>query len=225
MCSRLRELNAIDLSQLDLVKTRFNSTLKASPPTKAPPFSTNAVHGFSEIEARQLRIFKLWRAMGCRISTITNIDTQAQVNMAKCLELKKEGFKFIHLVSNHEKVMGLNKKFVPLDVYMETVAAFPETLPITRADAKEVTRLVGQNAKPHSFRRSLALAIRLRLHKQGYSIWKMIPKAILERINIILGWETESVSFKDYTLDYLDYISSSIFVHNYTFDYILTGSS
>ncbi len=163
--------------------------------------------------------------MGCRISTITNIDIQAQANMAKCLELQKEGFKFIHLVSNHEKVAGLNKKFVPLDVYMETVAAFQDTLPITRADAKEVTRLVGQNAKPHSFRRSLAVAIRLRLHKQGYTLWKMIPEAILERINIILGWESESVSFKDYTLDYLDYISSSIYSHDFTYDYILTGSS
>ena len=113
--------------------------------------------------------------------------------------------------------------------YIPTELLSEETSYIFPIGETDVTNLLTQmnvnkpnqlRLSPHSFRRSLAVSIRV----YGFKVFGIEKpadyKGIMHRINMILQWENKSQEFFKYTLDFKMHLTRIFVTRQIIYDYV-----
>ena len=111
-------------------------------------------------------------------------------------------------------------RFIPINIANQAAFDFPVTRQFVNAYI-----LQPMGISSHSFRRGLAIAIRIMLEEMGFASKAKIM-LVLKAVNKICGWSMSSLEFFDYTIDYkchtnLEFPDITLYM-NYIRDYYLS---
>ena len=199
---RLLVLRRIDVdapSQVayqEVIRGRVALGNKSYSPTQALPITTTQLKNFKSRYSSYGPIADFWLFTGFRMSSMSS----ESLSMSKLRHVPK-----MWIVSTESKSTFsadiADWRYVPAHIADPVQNMLP--IPRWKLDQNVVRCLTG---KSHSFRRTTALAIRIRAEKLGVSL-----PSIQGRINRSLGWRIQTdASFKHYTKGFMNFMGTSL---------------
>jgi len=213
---RLLVLRRIDVdapSQVayqEVIRSRITLGNKSYSPTQALPITVTQLKNFKSRYPSYGPVVDFWLFTGFRMSSISS-ESLCIPNLPRAPG--------ISIVSTESKSAfnpdTADWRYVPSLIADPVKNMLP--LPRWKLDQNVVRCLTG---KSHSFRRTTALAIRIRAEKLGIKIL-----SIQDRINRCLGWQISTdASFKHYTKDFMNFMGTSLPVSEDLIEYVFRKS-
>ena len=176
----------------EVARSRLKLASKNYNPQSAPPLSEYQVRTLLHRNPSARPITEFWLFTGFRVSSLTSEALTIEVNNESYWSLV-----FTQSKSQFDPEMA-DWRYVPTHLCLKVKPLLP--IPRHKLDEEIISPLGG---KSHSFRRTVALAIR-----QRADLLKVPIDAIQQRINQILGWSMATdKSFQHYTRDSFQFVS------------------
>ncbi len=215
--------SSLELALLDKAQRRAVLAVKAQPHSKAPPVFHDALHNCS---FKQILLVSLWANIGARVSAFKTLTFDCFPPLEVLQNSKADFVKFSYDKSKTNAFKG----YVPRKVILRLVEidaarapGAPRLLPVSQFNIDTLLCTLGSHFKSHSFRRALAISIRVYLARVGLETEKEISAAegILPRVNKLFGWKTNMLF--EYSRDFKDFMYRSFITEDVIFNYILEG--
>ena len=223
-CRGLQIQMFLQAELLSRAQTRLGHMFNADPPHKAHPVLPAMIRGLTE---REWAMLHFWvNAGGLRVGSFLHVIPNTLPSREELICSPGSYGKFIPFVSGEDKTrkfVHYVPKLVLADCYAVTTSAL---FPVRRGEIDDLMKKL-RPSTPHGVRRTFALAARLELHGLGWSTVKQIKDqaTFLMRINLLAGWSSTSLSFFEYTKDFLNFKNYTSFyaLRKEVMEYILTG--
>ncbi len=215
--------SSLELALLDKAQRRAVLAVKAQPHSKAPPVFHDALHNCS---FKQILLVSLWANIGARVSAFKTLTFDCFPPLEVLQNSKADFVKFSYDKSKTNAFKGYAPRKVILrlvEIDAARAPGAPRLLPVSQFNIDTLLCTLGSHFKSHSFRRALAISIRVYLARVGLETEKEISAAegILPRVNKLFGWKTNMLF--EYSRDFKDFMYRSFITEDVIFNYILEG--
>ena len=193
----------------EVARSRLKLASKNYNPQSAPPLSEYQVRTFLHRNPSARPITEFWLFTGFRVSSLTSEALAIEVNNESYWSLV-----FTQSKSQFDPEVA-DWRYVPTHLCLKVKPLLP--IPRHKLDEEIISPLGG---KSHSFRRTVALAIR-----QRADLLKVPIDAIQQRINQVLGWSMATdKSFQHYTRDSFQFVSRKFPVSEELLEFVFRKS-